>query len=152
MKLFAHQANFYNQLSIKRMPSLIAFNNQDLERLYLTYKRNTTNYKKIKNKVIGDDAIEQYKRNRKSSIFFFIAVTFIIIVSSSFSLMASHMDSFIALWMIWGIAFTLFSGWSFFNYKTTYRVLQQNQDFFDKFENIAQKSPTLEDFAIDWHT
>lgn len=132
------------------MQTLASFSDHDLERLFLTYKRNFNNYTKIKDKVIGKDAEKLYKRTRKSSIFFFVALSFIILISSAFSLMADHFNSFVALWLIWGIAFTLFSIWSFIYYKTNYQILQKNQAFFDKFENIAEKNNSLEDFRNNW--
>ena len=45
------------------MQTLVSFSENDLERLFLTYKRNFKNYSKIKNKVIGENAEMQYKRN-----------------------------------------------------------------------------------------
>ncbi|MBL4650774.1 MAG: hypothetical protein JKY03_13670, partial [Aureispira sp.] len=77
------------------MQTLVSFSENDLERLFLTYKRNFKNYSKIKNKVIGKNADIQYKRNRKSTLFFFIALTFIIAITSVFSLVADHMNTFI---------------------------------------------------------
>ena len=132
------------------MQTLVSFSNDDLERLFLTYKRNMVNYGKIKDKVVGENAEKRYKKSRKSSIFFFIALTFIIVISSSFSLMADHMNSFIALWMIWSIALILFIIWSVFNYRTNYRIIQQNQDFFNKFEEKANQSNSLQDFVKNW--
>jgi hypothetical protein len=132
------------------MQTLVSFSENDLERLFLTYKRNFKNYSKIKNKVIGENAEMQYKRNRKSSIFFFIALTFIIVISSVFSLVADHMDSFIALWMIWGIAAILFSIWFLTYYKNSSKVLQQNQAFFEKFEAIANNNESLDGFRTNW--
>jgi hypothetical protein len=45
------------------MQTLVSFSENDLERLFLTYKRNFKNYSKIKNKVIGKDSEIQYNRN-----------------------------------------------------------------------------------------
>jgi hypothetical protein len=132
------------------MQTLVSFSENDLERLYLTYKRNFKNYSKIKDKVIGKDAEIQYKRNRKSSLFFFIALTFIIVVSSVFSLVAEHMNSFIALWMIWGGAAVLFSFWFVTYYRNSSKILQQNQAFFDKFESIANTNESLDGFRMNW--
>lgn len=132
------------------MQTLVSFSENDLERLFLTYKRNFKNYSKIKNKVIGKDAEKQYKRNRKSTLFFFIALTFIIVISSVFSLVADHMNSFIALWMIWGIAAVLFSIGFTSYYKNSSKVLQQNQAFFDKFEAIANDNESLDGFRMNW--
>lgn len=132
------------------MQTLVSFSENDLERLFLTYKRNFKNYSKIKNKVIGKDAEIQYKRNRKSTLFFFIALTFIIVISSVFSLVADHMNSFIALWMIWGIAAVLFSVGFASYYKNSAKILQQNQAFFDKFETIANSNESLDGFRMNW--
>lgn len=128
------------------MQTLASFTTQDLERLYLTYKQNPNNYNKIKDKVIGKDAELQYKSNRKSSIFFFGALTFVVAISSIFSLIGHDINSFGALWTIWAIALIVFIAWSVFYYKTNYQILQKNQQFFEKFESIAQKFQTLEDF------
>ena len=132
------------------MQILISFSNQELERLFLTYKRNPTNYQKIKLKVIGKNAELQYKRNKKSSIIFFIALTFIITVSSLFSLIGSLPDSFIALWIIWSITLVLFIFWSYYNYKKNHLVLEKNKAFFSKFEETAQKHTLLEEFKKNW--
>lgn len=132
------------------MQTLASFSAQDLERLFLTYKQNQDNYIKIKDKVIGDDAELQYKSNRKSSFFFFGALTFVVAISSAFSLIASDINSFGALWTIWGIAFILFSAWSVFYYKTNYQILEKNRQFFEKFETTAQSSQSLEDFKKNW--
>ena len=134
----------------KKMQILVSFSNQDLDRLFLTYKRNLTNYKKIKSTIIGKNAELQYIRSRKSSIMFFVALTFIIAVSSIFSLIGALPDSFIALWIIWGIAFVLFMAWSYNNYKTNYQTLQKNQVFFSTFEETAQKCALLEEFKTIW--
>ncbi len=132
------------------MPTLASFSDHDLERLFLTYKRNFSNYTKIKDIIIGKDAEAQYKRNRKSSIFFFVALTFIISISSLFSLFIEHKYSLGALWIIWGVALVIFLAWSFFNYRTNYRTLQLNQRFFRKFERIAKNHDSLEGFRTNW--
>lgn len=135
---------------LEHMQTLATFSKHDLERLFITYKRNFSNYSKIKDKVIGKNAEKIYKRNRKTSIFFFVAVTFIIGVSSIFSLVTNHTDSFIALWMIWGIVFVFFSAWSVFFYRTSYSIIQKNEDFFNRFETIAKDNQSLEDFKTNW--
>lgn len=128
------------------MQTLATFSAQDLERLYLTYKKNQDNYTKIKDKVIGEDAELLYKSNRKSSFFFFGALTFVVAISSAFSLIASDINSFGALWTIWALALVLFIAWSVFYYKTNYQVLEKNRQFFQKFEATAQASQSLDDF------
>lgn len=132
------------------MQTLASFSAQDLERLFLTYKQNQDNYSKIKDKVIGEDAELQYKSNRKSSFFFFGALTFVVAISSAFSLIAADINSFGALWTIWGIAFILFTAWSVFYYKTNYQILEKNRQFFQKFEVTAQNSQSLDDFKKNW--
>ena len=130
--------------------ALASFSDHDLERLFLTYKRNFTNYSKIKDKIIGKDAEAEYKRNRKSSIFFFVALTFIISISSLFSLFIEHINSLGALWIIWSVAFVIFLAWSIFSYRTNYRILQINQRFFSKFERVAKNHDSLEGFKTNW--
>ncbi len=119
------------------------FSQHDIERLFLTYKRNPINYTKIKQEIVGSNLQEGYQRVRRSSYLFFGAVTFIIIISSSFSLVAEHYDSLIALWMIWGVTTLLFAGWMVFNYRNTYATYSRNENFFDHFELIAQSCRQL---------
>ncbi len=132
------------------MQVLVSFSQHNLERLFLTYKRNTPNYTKIKKTILGVNAAEQYKKNFRSRLFFFGAITFIIVVSSSFSLIADHMDSFIALWLIWLGALILFLGSSYIIHQNTSKVHQKNQSFFDKFEFIANKTANLKEFKEQW--
>ncbi|MCH2022956.1 MAG: hypothetical protein MK207_10810 [Saprospiraceae bacterium] len=132
------------------MQILVSFSNEDLDRLFLTYKRNFSNYQKIKSKFIGKNAALKYNKSRKSSILFFIALTFIIIVSSIFSIIGALPNSFAALWIIWSIAFILFMLWSYYNYKINNQILNKNKTFFSKFEELAKKHETLEEFKKHW--
>lgn len=127
-----------------------SFSQHDVERLFLTYKRNPINYTKIKQEIVGGDLQERYQSVRKSSYLFFGAVTFIIVVSSSFSLIAEHYDSLIALWMIWGITALLFAGWMIMNHRNTYAIYHKNENFFGHFELIAQSCDSLEEFVGNW--
>jgi hypothetical protein len=130
----------------------VDFSEQELERLYLTYKNKPSNYQKIKTKIVGIDTSLAYRKTRKSGFVFFGGVTFIIAISSSFSFMAEHWDSFIALWMIWGIFFTLLLGWLFLLHKTTWNVHDYNQKFFETFENTASKVSSLQQFLQTWES
>lgn len=132
------------------MQLLASFSPHEVERLFLTYKRNPINYTKIKQEIVGGNSQEGYQKVRKSSYLFFGAITFIIVVSSSFSLIAQHYDSLIALWMIWGITALLFAFWMVFNYRNTYAIYSKNEEFFDCFELVAQSCDTLEEFVGSW--
>ena len=132
------------------MQSLASFSQHDVERLFLTYKRNPINYTKIKQEVVGDDVHDQYHRVRRSSTVFFGAITFIIVVSSAFSLVAAHYDSLVALWMIWGGTLVLYLGWIKFYHSNTYAIHTQNEDFFSRFELVAQSCDSLDEFVQYW--
>lgn len=128
----------------------VDFSEQELERLYLTYKNKPNNYQKIKKKIVGIDTSANYRKTRKSGLIFFGGVTFIIVVSSSFSFMAQHWDSFIALWMIWSIFLVLLIGWLFLLNKTTWQIHDYNRDFFEKFESTATHTTDLRQFKQKW--
>ena len=129
------------------MQILASFSQHDTERLFLTYKRNPINYTKIKDKIVGKDLSEHYAQGRKSSWIFFSALSFIILISSSFSVMADHWDSFTALWMIWGGIVVIFTIWRFSFKRNVSSVHDKNKDFFEQFELIAQECDSLEDFV-----
>ncbi|MGH1335858.1 MAG: hypothetical protein ACRBFS_06990 [Aureispira sp.] len=129
------------------MQILTSFSQHDTERLFLTYKRNPINYTKIKDKIIGKDLSEHHAQGRKSSWVFFGALSFIILISSSFSVMADHWDSFVALWMIWGGIVILFTIWRISFTRNVSSVYDQNKKFFEQFELIAQGCDSLEDFV-----
>lgn len=132
------------------MQIAVNFSGSELDRLYLTYVQNPVNYQKIKTTIIGADAKTSYKQIRKSGFFFFGAVTFIIAVSSSFSMIAEHWDSFIALWMIWGITFVLLCVWLVLLYKNTTIIYNKNNAFFEQFEATIQQSNSLIEFQNNW--
>ncbi len=129
------------------MQILLSFTAEEKKRLYLTYKRNATNYSQIKEKVLGVDIEQSYRRKRKGILFFFTAITFIVAVSSAFSIVADHWDSFIAIWAIWGIFFTVLLIALSLMYKNTVRIYGANKLFFEQFEDLAQASPSLEIFV-----
>jgi hypothetical protein len=132
------------------MQILASFSQHDTERLFLTYKRNPINYTKIKEEIVGKDLTAHYEQSRKSSWIFFGALTFIIVVSSSFSVMADHWDSFVALWMIWGGIVVLFVGWQILFKRNATSIHEENKAFFERFELIAQDCDSLEDFVTLW--
>jgi hypothetical protein len=132
------------------MSILASFSQEDTERLFLTYKKNFRNYNLIKEKVLGRDTEKKYLRNRKSSIFFFGAFTFIIGISSAFSLVGDQMNSLAALGIIWALGFIFFVVWTLINYKANYQVSEQNKAFFDKFEAVAEKCLNLDNFKKSW--
>lgn len=132
------------------MQILASFSTHDTERLFLTYKRNPINYTKIKDKIVGKDLSEHYAQGKKSSWIFFGALSFIILISSSFSVMADHWDSFIALWMIWGGIVVLFIAWRILFARNATSIHDKNKNFFDNFELVAQECDSLEDFIQHW--
>lgn len=134
------------------MQILASFSQHDTERLFLTYKRNPINYTKIKDEIVGKDLTAYYAQSKKSSWIFFGALTFIIVVSSSFSMIANHWDSFVALWMIWGGIVVLFTLWRTFFKRNATSIHDKNKDFFQQFEQVAQECDSLEDFIQHWQT
>lgn len=132
------------------MQILASFSQHDTERLFLTYKRNPINYTKIKDNIVGKDLSKFYAQSHKSSWVFFGALTFIIVISSSFSIVADHWDSFVALWMIWGGILILFIAWRIFFTRNASSIHTKNKDFFEQFELVAQECDSLEDFVQLW--
>lgn len=132
------------------MQILASFSQHDTERLFLTYKRNPINYTKIKDKIVGKDLSEHHAQARKTSWVFFGALTFIIVVGSSFSFMADHWNSFVALWMIWGGVVVLFIAWRMLFAKNVSSIYSKNKLFFEQFELVAQECDSLEDFVQHW--
>jgi len=126
-----------------------AFSQQDIERLFLTYKRKPLNYEKIKNTVIGDSIDKQYRKNQHSALLFIITVSFVIIVGSAFSLVAGHWNTFISLLVIWGFALAGYFVWRYITYRLIWRTYQSNKTFFEDFEQNAQDANSLEDFIIN---
>lgn len=128
------------------------FSDEDLVRLFLTFQNNRNNFDKIKDKLFPDDQSMKLKQNRRTSLTFFIAVSFIIVVSSSFSIMADHWDSFGALMIIW-IVFTIgVLCWYILTVKRTQIVYHRNQQFFDKFTQIAERTQSADEFINLWST
>lgn len=126
------------------------FSDEDLVRLFLTFQNNRNNFDKIKDKLFPDDQSMKLKQNKRTSLTFFIAVSFIIVVSSSFSIMADHWDSFGALMIIW-IVFTIgVICWYILTVKRTQIVYHQNQQFIDKFIQIAEGTDSADEFMSTW--
>jgi hypothetical protein len=129
----------------------ISFNSKEIEQLYITYKRNPKNYKEIKNRLFGDAAKIEFKNNLRGRIYFMIALTGVAVISSMYSIFAEHWPSLGAIWIIWA-AFTLGLLFAMYiSYKDSYLVIKNNEQYFEKFESIASKSDSLEDFIIDWN-
>ena len=90
-------------------------------------------------------------KNKKTSLVFFLAVTFIIVVSSSFSVMADHWDSFGALIIIW-VVFTIgVVVWYLLTVKRTQNTQAKNEKFMHHFIDIANTVNTAEDFERMWN-
>jgi len=129
----------------------VAFTDQEIERLYLTYRNNPGNYSEIKKRLFGEGAKIEFKRNLKGRLYFMAALTVVAIASSFFSIFAEHWASLGAIWIIWagfmiGLAVAMY-----ISYKDAFLVLKKNEAFFDNFEKIAVNAATLEDFIIDWN-
>jgi len=129
----------------------VAFNQQEIEQLYLTYLRNPQNYKEIKKRLFGEAAKIEFRKNLKGRFYFMITLTGVAIASSFFSLFAEHWGSLGAIWIIWA-GFIIGLGVAMYiSYKDAFLVLKKNEAFFDSFEKIASNSTSLEDFIIDWN-
>lgn len=129
----------------------ISFNPKEVEQLYITYKRNPKNYKEIKNRLFGDAAKIEFKNNLRGRIYFMIALTGVAVISSAYSIFAEHWPSLGAIWIIWA-AFTLgLLVAMYISYKDSFLVIKNNEKYFERFESIASKSESLEDFIIDWN-
>ena len=129
----------------------ISFNPKEVEQLYITYKRNPKNYKEIKKRLFGDAAKIEFKNNLRGRIYFMIALTGVAVISSAYSIFAEHWPSLGAIWIIWA-AFTLgLLVAMYISYKDSFLVIKNNEKYFERFESIASKSESLEDFIIDWN-
>ena len=126
------------------------FSEENTSKLYITYKQHPENYAKIKQKLVGEDANIRFKRTKKSMRFFFAALTFIIIVSSAFSIVGDQQNSLIALWIIWAISLFFFLLVNYYNYQFNFKSQARRKHFFDHFEQIAQKSDSLGFFLEQW--
>lgn len=133
------------------MSSTIFSSDSDKERLFLTYRNNPENYQKIKNKLIGDRSKTSYQRTQKSLRFFFAALTFIIIISSAFSIVGDQPNSLIALWIIWTISLVFFILINRYNYRFNFKNQEEQIVFFEAFEKIAQHSESKDQFLKAWN-
>lgn len=129
----------------------VAFTQQEIEQLYLTYKRSPNNYKEIKKRLIGEGAKIEFRKNLRGRLYFMVALTVVAIASSFFSIFAEHWGSLGAIWIIWA-GFMIGLGVAMYiSYKDSFLVLKKNRAFFEDFEKIASNTASLEDFAIDWN-
>lgn len=132
------------------MRVLLHFTQDDVYRLFLTYKRNPSNYNKIKERVIGEGARKQFGREMRGKWLFLGAITIIALVSSLYPMAAGDWRSAGALAVLW-LAFVLAFGiWYAVSYRLSYRVLRRNELFFEDFEQIAQACSVLEEFDRRW--
>ncbi len=126
------------------------FTEPDLIRLFLTYKNNRANFDTIKDKLFPNDQSTKLKQNKRTSLIFFICVTFIILVSSSFSIMADHWDSFGALMIIW-VVFTIgVCIWYYLTIQRTTQIHLKNKAFIQQFILVAESSSSAESFIEAW--
>lgn len=134
------------------MRVLLSFTEEEVERLFLTFKRNPKNYQKIKDRVIGEGSKTMFKKEMRGRCVFAGGVTVVSLISSVFAIVAQNMGSLAAIWIIWLGAVLLSMGWFLVVYKNAYVILAQNETFFEKFEDKAEQCETLEDFKILQHT
>lgn len=130
------------------MRVLLSFTTEEVERLFLTYKRNPQNYQKIKDRVIGDGSKTMFQKEMRGRYVFAGAVTVICLISTVFAVVAQNMGTLIAIWIIWAGAVLLSMGWFLVVYKNAYTVLAKNEKFFNTFEAKAEECESLEDFKI----
>ena len=128
------------------------FSEQDTAKLYVTYKQLPDNYTKIKQKLVGSASRIRYNRTKKSLRFFFAALTFIILISSAFSIVGDKKNSLIALWIIWTISLVFFVLINYYNYQYNFKNQEQQIHFFERFEVVAQQSESIEIFLKNWKT
>ncbi len=129
----------------------VAFTQQEIEQLYLTYKRSPNNYKEIKKRLFGEGAKIEFRKNLRGRLYFMVALTVVAIASSFFSIFAEHWGSLGAIWIIWA-GFMIGLGVAMYiSYKDSFLVLKKNRAFFEDFEKIASNTASLEDFVIDWN-
>ncbi|MCP4443275.1 MAG: hypothetical protein GY810_30600 [Aureispira sp.] len=130
------------------MRILLAFTEEEIERLFLTYKRNPKNYQKIKDRVVGEGSKMMFKKEMRGRYIFAGAVTIISLISSVYSIVAQHWGSLAAIWIVWFGAILISMGWFAVSYKNAYSVLAKNEDFFKAFEAKAKQCESLVDFKI----
>jgi hypothetical protein len=129
----------------------IAFNEQEIEQLFLTFKRNPSNYNEIKKRLFGDAAKIEFRKNLKGRLYFMAALTGVTVISSFFSIFAEHWGSLGAIWIIWA-GFMIGLGVAMYmSYKDAFLVLKKNEAFFEQFDKIASNTDSLEDFIIEWN-
>jgi hypothetical protein len=131
----------------------IDFNQEEIERLYLTYQNNPQNYTEIKKRLFGKLVKSKVQKSIRSRALFIFVLSIVAIVGSSYAyFFAEHWGSFGAIWIIWA-GFALGIGSSiYFSYKNSILTMRANEQFFQDFEQIAEKAEDLDDFKIDWNT
>lgn len=132
------------------MKILLAFSQDDIYRLFLTFRHNPQNYQKIKEKVIGEGAMQQFKHEMRGRWVFLIAVTFIALVSSLYPMATGDYQSAAAVGVLWLCIVVVFFVWYFIAYQFSFRVLKKNETFFTEFEQKAQQCQVLEEFKNVW--
>lgn len=132
------------------MKVLLNFTKEDIERLYLTFQRNPTNYHKIKERVVGEGARQQFRREMRGRWIFLAAITIVAIVSSLYPMAAGDWRSVGALWVVWAGFIVVFTVWYVLSYRFSYSIVQQNESFFESFESVANASPDIEAFRKKW--
>jgi hypothetical protein len=118
--------------------------------LFFTYHKAPHNYQKIKDKVAGTQAQEDWRQSQRGRLVFLVSVTIIAAISTVFIAFSGTVGSLVAIWIIWAatcVGFIVVSGIS---YKGAYRILLQNARFFERFEQVAQSAATPEEFDSKW--
>lgn len=128
----------------------LSFSQDDIYRLFLTFRHNQDNYQKIKERVIGDGARVQFRREMRGKWIFLAGISFIAVASSLYPMVAGDWQSAGALWVLWAGCLVVFFTWYIISYQLSYRVLKKNEVFFEDFEHKAEQCQVLEDFRRVW--
>lgn len=118
--------------------------------LFFTYRGAPHNYQKIKDKVAGTQAQEDWRRSQRGRLIFLVSVTIIAAISSVFIGFAGTLGSLVAVWIIWAASCVGFIVVSGISYKGSYAILLENARFFERFEQVAKSANTPEEFDSKW--
>jgi len=132
------------------MRFLLSFTKEDIARLYLTYHRNPENYAKIREKVLGDGAKANFRKDIRGRYIFLLGISFIAIVSMLYPATAGDWQTVASLAVIWGIFVLVFMTWILLSYRFSFRVMKKNEEYIQRFELIADANETVGDFLKNW--
>lgn len=122
----------------------------EYKQLYKIYQEKAATYKKIKDKIAGVTAKEDWQRGQRGRWVFLLAITIIAAISTVFIVFAGTTASLVAVWIIWLATAVLFAITSGISYKNSYAILLENMRFFELFELLAEASKDEADFEAQW--